>query len=95
MMSRWRLLPPVSIFIRPKLGSFQILKDRPSPTELRRTLALLKRYQILEVLDSVEEAQAETRMIIYPSINMALMGENARKILESFTEEEQNARKEV
>ncbi len=81
--------------VNSKLGSFQILKDRPSPTELRRTLALLKRYQILEVLDSVEEAQAETRMIIYPSINMALMGENARKILESFTEEEQNAGKEV
>lgn len=81
--------------VNSKLGSFQILKDRPSPTELRRTLALLKRYQILEVLDPVEETQAETRLIIYPCINMALMGEHARSLLESFTEEEQNAEKEA
>ena len=74
--------------VNEKMGSFQLLNDRPSSTEIRRALAALKRYQILEVLDSVEEAQAETRLIIYPCINMVLMGENARILLESFQEEE-------
>lgn len=74
--------------INEKLGSFHLLKDRPSPTEIRRTLAVLKRYQIIEVLDALEDAEAETRLIIYPSINMVLMGENARILLESFTEED-------
>ena len=81
--------------VNEKIWSFQILKDRPSLTEIRRTLAFLKRYQMIEVLDPPDEAKSKTRLIIYPSISMALMGEQARILLESFMEEEQDATGEV
>ncbi len=81
--------------VNEKIWSFQILKDRPSPTEIRRTLAFLKRYQMIEVLDPPDEAKSKTRLIIYPSISMALMGEQARILLESFMEEDQDATGEV
>ena len=34
-----------------RAGEFGLLKTTPSPTELRRTVTLLKRYQIVEPLD--------------------------------------------
>lgn len=70
-----------------RVGSFQLLKERPSVTEIKRTLILLKRYQILEVLDPMEELEAESRLIIYPSISMVLFGESVRQLLEALKEE--------
>lgn len=69
-----------------QVGSFSLLKERPSATEIRRTLAMLKKYQILEVLDPLEELGPDTRMIIYPTINMVLMGEQAAALLASFSQ---------
>ena len=34
-----------------KAGEFHVLGSIPSPTEMRRTIALLKKYQIIEPLD--------------------------------------------
>ena len=34
-----------------KAGDFRVLKGIPSPTEMRRTISLLKKYQIIEPLD--------------------------------------------
>lgn len=70
-----------------RTGSFQLLKERPSATEIRRTLTLLRRYQILEVPDGVEELESDTRLIIYPSINMVLLGSSVRELIKSFEEE--------
>lgn len=78
--------------INERMGSFHLWRDRPSLTEIRRTLTLLKRYQIVEVLDPIDDVEADTRLIVYPCINMVLMGENARMLLESFTEEEETER---
>lgn len=73
--------------VNERVGSFQLLKDRPSLTELKRTLTQLKKYQILEILDPMEELESESRMIIYPCINMVLMGEEVKQLLKSFQEE--------
>lgn len=73
--------------INERVGSFNLLKERPSLTEIKRTLTLLKKYQLVEVLDPLEELESETRIIIYPSINMVLLGEEVRQLLESFQEE--------
>lgn len=67
-----------------QVGSFSLLKERPSATEIRRTLTLLKKYQILEILDPMEELCQDTRLIIYPTINMLLMGEQVEALLTSF-----------
>lgn len=70
-----------------RVGSFQLLKERPSPTEIKRTLTLLRRYQIIEVPDTMEELETESRLIIYPSISMVLFGEKVQELLKSFEEE--------
>ncbi|MDO4554206.1 MAG: DUF4194 domain-containing protein [Lachnospiraceae bacterium] len=73
-----------------KLGSFRLLRDRPSPTEIRRSLTLLKKYQMIELLDSTEEITSEIQMVIYPSVKMVLLGSEIRKLLESFSEDEED-----
>lgn len=75
--------------INERVGSFNLLKERPSLTEIKRTLTLLKKYQLVEVLDPLEELESETRIIIYPCINMVLLGEDAKLLLESFQEEKE------
>ena len=70
-----------------RVGSFQLFKERPSITEMKRTLTLLKKYQVIELLDSVEEIESESRIIIYPTINMVLFGDKVQVLLKSFEEE--------
>lgn len=43
-----------------KAGEFHVLKSLPSITEMRRTIALLKKYQIIEPLDVLEELNEST-----------------------------------
>lgn len=74
--------------LQEKLGTYRLLKKQPSATEIRRTLSLLKKYQIVEPLDLMEELNASTRLIIYPCINMVLLGDDVRALLSSFGEEE-------
>ena len=74
--------------INGKAGEFHVLHGMPSPTEMRRTIALLKRYQILEPLDVLEELDETTRMVIYPCINTVLIGDDVQELLNTFSEEE-------
>lgn len=74
--------------INGKAGEFHVLRGIPSLTEMRRTIALLKRYQILEPLDVLEELDETTRMVIYPCINTVLVGDDVRELLNTFSEEE-------
>lgn len=72
-----------------KAGEFRVLNGLPSPTEMRRTIALLKKYQIVEPLDILEELSEDTRMVIYPSIQAVLMGDDIRELLATFGEKEE------
>lgn len=74
--------------INGKAGEFHVLHGMPSPTEMRRTIALLKKYQILEPLDVLEELDESTRMVIYPCINTVLIGDDVQELLNTFSEEE-------
>ena len=71
-----------------KAGDFRVLHGLPSPTEMRRTIALLKKYQIIEPLDVLEELNEHTRLIRYPCIHAVLMGDDIKELLETFGEEE-------
>lgn len=72
-----------------------LLTRNPAPTEIRRAIALLKKYQIIEPLDMMEGMDPQSRMMIYPSINVVLFGDDARGILASFAEgADENARQE-
>lgn len=70
--------------INGKAGEFRVLQGLPSLTEMRRTVAFLKRYQVIEPLDVLEELNETTRMVIYPSINAVLMGDDIRELLSTF-----------
>ena len=39
-------------------------------------MTLLKKYQVIEPLDLLEDLKSESRMIIYPCINVVLMGDD-------------------
>ena len=71
-----------------KAGEFHVLGSIPSPTEMRRTIALLKKYQIIEPLDILEELDENTRLIIHPCINAVLAGDDIMGLLNTFSEEE-------
>lgn len=71
-----------------KAGEFRVLHGIPSPTEMRRTIALLKRYQIIEPLDVLEELNESTRLVIYPCIHAVLMGDQIKELLMTFSEED-------
>ena len=71
-----------------KAGEFRVLRGLPSPTEMRRTIALLKKYQIIEPHDVLEELNEETRLVIYPCIHTVLLGDDLRALLETFSEED-------
>ena len=65
----------------------------PSPTEMRRTVAFLKKYQIVEPVDVMEELDENSRLVIYPCINTVLLGDDIRELLETFSEEEDSGDK--
>ena len=72
--------------IHEKLGNYRLFKKQPSPTEIRRAITLLKKYQILEPLDILEDLDGDSRMIIYPCINVVLFGDDVRALLEALGE---------
>ncbi|MCI9560433.1 MAG: DUF4194 domain-containing protein [Lachnospiraceae bacterium] len=75
--------------IHEKLGTYRLLSKQPSVTEIRRTLALLKRYQLIEPLDVLEDIDAQSRLVIYPTIHVVLMGEDVRELIGTYGEEEE------
>ena len=72
--------------VHEKLGNCGLLKKQPSPTEIRRAVTLLKKYQIIEPLELLEDLKGGSRMIIYPCISMVLMVDDVRELLQSFEE---------
>ena len=73
-----------------KLGNYRLFKKQPSPTDIRRAVTLLKKYQVVEPLDLLEDLNGDSRLIIYPCINVVLFGDDVRVLLESFGEGEEN-----
>lgn len=75
--------------IHEKIGEFGLLKNLPSMTEMRKAIAILKKYQIIDPLDVLDELNEESRMIVYPCIHMVLFGDDVRKLVDTFTEEDE------
>jgi hypothetical protein len=82
--------------INERLGNYRLFKKQPSPTDIRRAIALLKKYQIIEPLDLLDNLEGQSRLIIYPCINVVLFGDDVRALLEVFDEgEEEDDESEV
>ena len=74
-----------------KAGEFRLIRGLSSMTEMKRAFAILKKYQMVEFLDSFEELNENTRIIIYPCINLVLLREDIAGLLQSFSEEPEDA----
>jgi hypothetical protein len=75
-----------------KLRLFHLWNNKSiSPTELRKTLAALKKYQAVEVLDDTKELEGSTRLIIYPTVSMILNGGSIEKLLQLYQEREEES----
>ena len=76
----------VSTSVNAMTNLSEIHEKQPSNTEIRRSLALLKRYQIVEPLDVLDELDGFSRLVIYPAIHVVLLGDDARALLNTFSE---------
>lgn len=82
--------------INEKIGSYRLLKKQPSVSEIRRSLTFLKKYQVIEPLDVLEDLDGFSRLVIYPTVNVILMGDDVRALLETFREgEEEDGESEI
>jgi len=82
--------------IHEKLGTYKLLKKQPSITEIRRTIALLKRYQLIEPLEVLEEMDGVSRLVIYPTVHVVLMGDDVRALIETYGEgDEEDGESEI
>lgn len=70
-----------------KVGEFGLVKSLSSMTEMKRALAVLKKYQMIELLDALEELNEQTRIVIYPTIHVVLLREDIMKLLDYFAED--------
>lgn len=71
-----------------KAGEFRLVRGLSSVTERKRAFAMLKKYQMIEFLDSCESLEEESRILIYPCINLVLMREDMKALLRMFEEED-------
>ncbi len=71
-----------------KIQLFRLWNSKSiSPTELRKTMAALKKYQVIEITDELGELDGDTRFIIYPTINLLLDSQSIGAIIEQYQEE--------
>lgn len=73
-----------------KIQLFRLWSNKSiSPTELRKTIAALKKYQIIEIIEEMGELDGDTKFIIYPTINLLLESQTIGAIIEQYQEEEE------
>ena len=70
--------------IQEKLGGYRLFKRQPAPTDIRRTIALLRKYQIIEPLELLDDLNSSSPFMIYPCINVVLLGDDVRALLQDF-----------
>ena len=73
-----------------KVQLFRLWNNKSiSPTELRKTIAVLKKYQVIEVAEEMGDLESDTKFIIYPTINLLLDSQSIAGIIEQYQEEEE------
>lgn len=72
-----------------KINLFRLWDNKALPiTEVRKTIAVLKKFQIIDVMGIDTELDGETKLIIYPSVNLLINAEEVRSIIAQYEESE-------
>jgi Domain of unknown function (DUF4194) len=73
-----------------KINLFRLWDNKAiSMTEVKKTIAVLRKYQIIDLLDFDGEISGDTKLIVYPSINLLLQSEEVRNIMTQYQESEE------
>ncbi|MGB4660608.1 MAG: DUF4194 domain-containing protein [Mobilitalea sp.] len=73
-----------------KIQLFRLWNNKSiSLTEVKKTIAALKKYQVIEVTDENSELDGDTKFIIYPTVNLMLNGQAMEGIILQYQEEEE------
>lgn len=73
-----------------KIKLFRLWDNKAiSMTEVKKTIAVLRKYQIIDLLDFDGEISGDTKLIVYPSINLLLHAEEVRNIITQYQESEE------
>ncbi|HWT74147.1 MAG TPA: DUF4194 domain-containing protein [Mobilitalea sp.] len=73
-----------------KIQLFRLWSNKSiSPTEVRKTVAALKKYQVIEITDEMGDLDGDTKFIIYPTVNLLLDNQSIGAIIEQYQEEEE------
>jgi len=71
-----------------KIQLFRLWSNKSiSPTEVRKTVAALKKYQVIEVTEEMGDLEGDTKFIIYPTVNLLLDSQSIGAIIEQYQEE--------
>ena len=73
--------------IHEKLGVYGLLEKEPAISKIKETLRLLKKHQVITLTDSLDAIDGYSRIIVYPTVNVLLMGDDVRAMLKDFGEE--------
>ena len=75
-----------------KIQLFRLWNGRSiSITELRKTIAILKKYQVIEMRQELGDLSGETEFIIYPTINLLLDSQSIAAMIEQYQEDEEES----
>jgi len=75
--------------INEKLQLFRLWKGKMPITEMKKTIAFLKRYQIVEVLDEVNDLDSEIRFIINPIVNLLFDNKEIMEVIKQYQDGEE------
>lgn len=71
-----------------KISLFRLWDNRALPiTEVKKAVAALKKYQIIEALDTSGELDKDTRILIYPTVNMLVNGMDVEEVIAQYQDE--------
>ena len=73
--------------IHEKLSVYGLLNKEPSMSKIKEILSLLKKYQVIAMEDAIETVDGHSKIIVYPTVNVLMMGDDIRALLKSFGEE--------
>lgn len=78
-----------------KIQLFSLWDNRALPvTEVRKAVSVLKKYQVIEVFDTLEELSADTRILIYPTILMVVNGMDIKALIQEYSSREEDGEEE-
>lgn len=73
-----------------KINLFRLWNNKAiAITEVRKTVAALKKYQILELPEDSSDLEGDTKLIIYPTVNLLLNHQAMQSIIEQYQESEE------